>query len=131
MAPLISVHNAGRTDFCTELKPLQSSSPVLAGVYVELEPAPAGSVACAVNPVNPVSPAMPSSSAAVPATRSTTRDLNPGTCNRPLNWWICPRTVGTGTSSFIVRPAVACYRFHQFVLLKIAICSYLAPGSGP
>src|SRR5579863_241914 len=82
MCPLMSVHSDGRTSFCTLLKPLQSSSPYLAGVNVEAAPALAGSVACAGKPL---SPARPSISAAVPNIRNEIFALDPGTCNRPLN----------------------------------------------
>ena len=77
MAPLMSVHSDGRISFCTVLKPLQSSSPTLGMVELELEPELAdtavGVAACAGRPLVH---ATPNNSAAALVMPRSTLDLD-------------------------------------------------------
>ena len=75
--------NVPRSGFCTLLKPLQSSSPLGAALTLVLADTLA---VVAARAGMPLVQAMPNTSATAVSSGSRTLDLDPGTCNRPLNF---------------------------------------------
>src|SRR5271170_853002 len=95
-----------RTDCCTGLKPLQSSSPRAAW---------AGT---------PLLQATPKNSAVAVMMPRSTLDLNLCTCDRSPHRLLMPDTCRYWDKNFIVLCDCDCYQVHQVVLQRIARCSY-------
>src|SRR6516165_11868452 len=89
------------SDFCTLLKPLQSSSPCEAGTNLGAFAATAAAAG------TPLVQATPSNNAIALITPRSTLDLGLCTCDRPLTVLRLSDTGGYGTKSFILHPTAS------------------------